>query len=122
MSVRYPRLETSVASDRRFDGELEDQREAFLLGYRYNTARAYYADLDCFFTWCAAANVDPRDPHDGDTAAYLAELEDFGYATSTIRRRQVCINLWLRSVRCGLSLLDTSANSECLSLPCGAGR
>ena len=75
--------------------EFADRREALLLGYGYNTARAYWADLQDWFEWAAERNKDVLALTGREQAQYLTMLRRRKYSENTIRRRQVALRLLL---------------------------
>lgn len=73
-----------------------DQREALLLDYGYNNARAYWADLQDWFEWAVERDKDVLELTDRDVRQYCALLRRRKYSESTIRRRMTSL-LLLRS-------------------------
>lgn len=81
--------------DAAFRPELEQRyqrfaelREDWLLNFGYNTARAYWADLDDILWWCAERGLDPLAMTESDLTRYLSRLRRHGYSQSTLRRRR----------------------------------
>ena len=70
-----------------------DLREELLLGYGYNTARAYWADLQDIFEWAVARDKDVLALTDKDLKQYCALLRRRKYSESTVRRRTVAWGL-----------------------------
>lgn len=68
-----------------------DLREELLLDYSYNTARAYWADLQDWFEWAVARDKDVLALTDRDEKQYYALLRRRGYSESTIRRRATAV-------------------------------
>ena len=66
-------------------------REDICLDYGYNTARAYWADLDDLFYWAIERNKNPLNLNDKDITQYIALLRRRKYSENTIRRRKVVI-------------------------------
>ena len=66
-----------------------DTRERILLDYSYNTARAYYADLQDIFEWAVARDKDVLALSERDIRQYCALLRRRKYSENTIRRRMV---------------------------------
>mgnify|MGYP001015030829 CR=1 FL=1 len=66
-------------------------REELLLDYGYNTARAYWADLQDWFEWAVARDRDVLALTERDEKQYYALLRRRGYSESTIRRRKTSI-------------------------------
>lgn len=73
-----------------------DVRENILLDYGYNTARAYWGDLEDLAMWCARRGFDPFELTDVQVRQYFALLRRRGYSESTIRRRQTSMRKLLR--------------------------
>jgi site-specific recombinase XerD len=71
-------------------------REDFLLGYGYNTARAYWGDLEHLNDWCVERGLDVLALSEQDLKKYLAWMGRRGYSRSTIRRRCGTFALFLR--------------------------
>jgi site-specific recombinase XerD len=70
-----------------------DLREELLLNYGYNTARAYWADLQDWFEWAVARGKDVLTLTEADQKQYCALLRRRGYSESTVRRRRTAIHL-----------------------------
>jgi site-specific recombinase XerD len=77
-----------------FPSELEtsyirfaELREDFLVGYGYNTARAYWGDLEDILFWSAQRNKNPLALTNTEFHSYLTLLKRRKYAASTVRRR-----------------------------------
>lgn len=68
-----------------------DIREEMLLGYGYNTARAYWADLQDIFEWAVARDRDVLALTDRDIRQYCALLRRRKYSENTLRRRQLVL-------------------------------
>ena len=66
-------------------------REDICLDYSYNTARAYWADLDDLFYWATERGKDPLNLSDKDITQYIALLRRRKYSENTVRRRRVVI-------------------------------
>lgn len=66
-----------------------DLREDILLDYGYQTARAYWADLQDIFEWAVERDKDVLALTDRDLRQYCALLRRRKYSESTIRRRMV---------------------------------
>jgi phage integrase, N-terminal SAM-like domain len=64
-------------------------REDILLDYGYQTARAYWADLQDIFEWAIARDKDVLTLTDRDLRQYCALLRRRKYSEATIRRRMV---------------------------------
>ncbi|WP_375431012.1 site-specific integrase [uncultured Friedmanniella sp.] len=89
-AARYPtdRMPLAAALPVR-DQRFEDLREDFLLGYTYNTARAYWSDLEQIHDWAAERGKEVLTLSDADIKQYCALLRRRKYSENTIRRRQV---------------------------------
>ncbi|WP_344081680.1 site-specific integrase [Nostocoides veronense] len=66
-----------------------DLREELLLDYGYNTARAYWGDLQDWFEWAVEREKDVLNLSEKDAKQYCALLRRRGYSESAIRRRRV---------------------------------
>lgn len=64
-----------------------DLREEMLGGYCYNTARAYWGDLDDVYLWAEERGKDVLSLRDEDLKQYAALLRRRKYSETTIRRR-----------------------------------
>jgi site-specific recombinase XerD len=86
----------SSRSVQRSDLALDDQRYAalrdeFVVGFRYQTARAYAADLDHLFGWAKAAKLDVLGLSVGDIERYVAELHAQEYSPNTMVRKRTAL-------------------------------
>jgi len=70
-----------------------DLREDVLLNYGYNTARAYWADLDGWFRWAIERDKDVLNLSEREQKQYLALLRRRKYSENTIRRRVTVLRL-----------------------------
>jgi site-specific recombinase XerD len=97
---RYPKQDAMFKPDlaARFD-LFADIREDFLLGFGYNTARAYWADLDDLLFWAAEAGLDPLALTEGHIKSYMRVLTERGYSSSTLRRRRTAFRGFYEVVR-----------------------
>lgn len=75
-------------------------REEFLLRYRFNTARAYWGDLEHMHEWAIEHGKDPLALTNRDLQRYCALLHRLGYSQHTVRRRRSTYRLFLASVFC----------------------
>ena len=66
-----------------------DLREDILLDYGYQTARAYWCDLQDIFEWAVERDKDVLALTDRDLRQYCALLRRRKYSEATIRRRMV---------------------------------
>ncbi|MBP1823065.1 site-specific integrase [Mycobacterium sp. OAE908] len=83
----YPDHLLPVISARRVDyGRFAEIRESVLLNHGYNTARAYWGDLDDVYWWAHAREKDVLDLSAKDVRQYVALLRRRKYSGSTIRR------------------------------------
>lgn len=73
--------------------EFADAREALLLDYGYNTARAYWADLQDWFEWAVTRDKDVLALTEKDKKQYVSLLRRRDYSENTIRRRLVVLRL-----------------------------
>ncbi|MBY6385428.1 site-specific integrase [Rhodococcus erythropolis] len=83
----YPENLMPVASQlevryRRFS----ELREQVLLDYGYNTARAYWSDLDSICIWALERDKDPLDLTEKEIRQYVSLLRRRRYSENTIRR------------------------------------
>ena len=99
-SARYPRASAMFPAPlEEMYQRFADEREDFLLDYGYNTARAYWVDLDDWLLWCVRHDSDPLGLVDSVIDAYLADLQQAGYAHSTRRRRESTLRRFRVHVR-----------------------
>jgi site-specific recombinase XerD len=63
-------------------------REEFLVDYCYNTARAYWGDLEHLNDWCMERGLDVLVLSERDFKKYLAWMRRRGHSGSTVRRRR----------------------------------
>lgn len=86
--ARYPEYLMPFAGslDRHYERFCE-LREDFLLGYGYNTARAYWGDLDAIYLWAAEREMDVLALSERELRQYLGLLRRRKYSESTVRRR-----------------------------------
>ena len=69
------------------DASFADVREAFLLRYGYQTARAYRADLADLHEWAVERGLEVTLLSDEHLKRYAALLRRRNYSESTVRRR-----------------------------------
>lgn len=72
-----------------------DLREEVLLDYGYNTARAYWSDLQDLYEWATRLGTDVLTLSERDIRRYLALLRRRKYSEATIRRRVTAARLLL---------------------------
>lgn len=70
-----------------------DLREELLLGYGWQTARAYWADLQSWFEWAVERDKDVLALSENDQAQYRALMRRRKYSENTIRRRGTALRL-----------------------------
>lgn len=70
-----------------------DLREDLLVDYGYNTARAYWGDLQAWFEWAIERDKDVLHLSEQDKTQYCALLRRRKYSESTIRRRRTVMHL-----------------------------
>jgi len=80
----------------RSDLEPRDQRYAalrdeFVIGFGYQTARAYAGDLDHLFDWAAATKLDVLALTDSDIERYVADLQSQKYTANTLIRKRTAL-------------------------------
>lgn len=86
----YPNYLLPVAGTRQIDPDDFDlARERLLLGYGYQTARAYWRDLEDWRDWCAerADVTNPLRPSMEDVDDFLSDRLRAGYSPNTVARR-----------------------------------
>ena len=76
---------------------VRELREDFLLGYGYNTTRAYWGDLEHLNDWCMERGLDVLALSEQDMKKYLAWMRRRGYSGSTVRRRRSTYGLFRSS-------------------------
>lgn len=87
-SPRYPEDRSPLRAElpERYQ-RFAELREEYLLGYGYNTARAYWGDLEHLFDWAEERGKDVLALSDKEFRQYQALLRRRGYSESTVRRR-----------------------------------
>ena len=91
---KYEELQTALD---RYD-LFSHARERLLERYRYNTARAYWGDLDDIFFWCERRELDIFDLNDKYLRQYKGLMRRRKYSENTIRRREVAYRLFRKVV------------------------
>lgn len=76
-----------------------DLREDLLLDYGYNTARAYWGDLQDWFEWAVDRGKDVLNLTESDRKQYFALMRRRQYSESTIRRRGTSLSLLVTHMR-----------------------
>jgi site-specific recombinase XerD len=66
-------------------------RDEYVIGFRYQTARAYAADLDHLFGWATAAELDVVGLTVADIQRYVVELNEQKYSTNTMVRKRTAL-------------------------------
>lgn len=94
---RYPETVMPIAGEHsgRYERFLA-LREELLIGYGYNTARAYWGDLDDWYRWADERGKDVLALSQRDVKQYVALLRRRKYSESTVRRRLVAYRLLIR--------------------------
>jgi hypothetical protein len=69
--------------------EFDLLRERLLVNFTYNTARAYWGDLEDFRRWCqfGTPQIDPLTVEPHDVSSYVDHLRQIDYSPNTIARR-----------------------------------
>ncbi len=78
------------------DPEFARRREEFLLDFAYSTARAYWADLQSFYEWCAADSLDWSSVGILELDGWSDCLNSDGYSAGAVRRRVSVARRFLR--------------------------
>lgn len=96
-SQRYPENLSPLRAElvERYE-RFAELREGFLVDYGYNTARAYWGDLEHLQDWCLDQGLDVLELSGRHFADYLISMEARRYSASTIRRRQSTYVLFRR--------------------------
>ena len=91
-STRYPENKSPLRAglEERYE-RFAQLREDFLLNYEYNTARAYWGDLEHLNDWCMERRLDILDLNEQNLKKYLVWMKRRGYSGSTIRRRSTAL-------------------------------
>lgn len=74
-------------------------REDFLMSYCYNTARAYWGDLDDIYGWSNHRGFDALDLSTRQLREYGALMRRRRYSENTIRRRMTAYSSFIRWVK-----------------------
>ncbi len=69
-----------------------------MLNYGYNTARAYWGDLDDLLLWALERDKDVLQLTSADITRYLALLKRRRYSPNTVRRRKTAFRGFYRLV------------------------
>lgn len=98
-SAYYPENESMLRAELivRYE-RFAELREQYLLGFGYQTARAYWGDLEHFHDWCLEHEVDMLGPTPGDIRCYLIELLAMHYSPNTVARRRTTLRAFYKVV------------------------
>ena len=108
--LRYPESEHPFhAGLAQRNQRFADQREEFLLGYGYNTARAYWGDLEDIKDWAEGRGFKVLELTEAQFKQYLARMKRRGYSPNTIRRRACTWRLFGADVLIGSDHPDREA-------------
>jgi site-specific recombinase XerD len=66
-------------------------RDEYVIGFRYQTARAYAADLDHLFAWARSAELDVVSLTVSDIERYVAALNTQKYSPNTMVRKRTAL-------------------------------
>lgn len=92
--ARYPENHMEFAPETPDEWEeFANRREALLLNYGYNTARAYWADLQDWAEWAYRRGKNVLALTEKDKKEYVALHRRRKYSENTIRRRLIVIRL-----------------------------
>lgn len=92
---RYPEQHMPFAPELPWEWQqFADLREALLLDYGYNTARAYWADLQDTFEWAIERDKNILQLTEKDLKQYVALHRRRNYSESSIRRRITVLRLF----------------------------
>jgi site-specific recombinase XerD len=87
LNTRSPDRSDLATSDQRFAA----LRDEFVVGFGYQTARAYAADLDHLHAWAAAAKLNVVNLTAGDIERYVVELQAQNYSPNTMVRKRTAL-------------------------------
>lgn len=100
-SQRYPEdRSTFIRQLPERDQRFAEAREEYLLNYGYNTARAYWGDLEHLYDWCEHRGFDIFELTERRFRQYQALLRRRKYSESTIRRRRTAWRALLARPKC----------------------
>jgi len=96
-STRYPEDRSPLRAElvERYE-RFAALREDFLVGYTYNTARAYWGDLEHLNDWCIERGMDVLALEEKDLKRYVLLLKRRGYSPNTLGRRRGTYSLFRR--------------------------
>jgi site-specific recombinase XerD len=66
-------------------------RDEFVIGFRYQTARAYAADLDHLFSWALTSGLDVMGLTVSDIERYVATLHVEKFSPNTMIRKRTAL-------------------------------
>ena len=100
-SARYPENRMMFLPEQQDDipehwRRFFELREELLVDYGYNTARAYWGDLQDWFDWAIERGKDVLQLTEQDQKQYYALLRRRKYSESTVRRRRTALRMLLR--------------------------
>lgn len=111
--ARYPKQASLFRPDApERDRPFEEAREEFLINYGYNTARAYWGDLEDLHDWCQRRGFDIFGLTSAQFAQYQSLLRRRRYTESTIRRRWTAWRGWAKVASAWPRLADNTAASQ----------
>jgi site-specific recombinase XerD len=89
---RYLETRSGARSDLKpADQRYAALRDEFVVGFGYQTARAYAADLDHLFGWAAASDLDIVGLTTRDITRYVASLNSHEYSPNTLVRKRTAL-------------------------------
>jgi hypothetical protein len=98
-SKRYPENQSPLRAElNERDCRFADAREEFLIDFGYNTARAYWGDLEHLRDWATSKDLGVLELTTWDFDRYVKCLKRNGYSPNTIRRRTTTFNAFRASV------------------------
>lgn len=111
-SPRYPENQSPFTAElvERYE-RFAQLREDFLLEYGYNTARAYWGDLEHLNDWCLERGLDILTLDDEDLAKYTGWMRRRKYTLNTIRRRRGTYRMLIRR------MMPSTQTERVVSLP-----
>jgi site-specific recombinase XerD len=100
---RYPETELPIVAELPEHHErFAELREDYLLQFGYNTARAYWGDLNDLLYWALERDKDVLQLTDRDIRQYLTLLRRRKYSPNTLRRRVTSIRAFYKHAEeCG---------------------
>lgn len=93
VTARYPEDRSMFLRElEERDLRFAEAREAYLINFGYNTARAYWGDLEHLYDWCDERGLDIFQMTTKQFRQYQALLRRRKYSESTVRRRRTAWN------------------------------